>query len=279
MTNENSYLNIIEKYSCLELLYVYGNETIDNIVEKEYPGEDVFVSFYSDGEKLNLIINEQCVTLEIKNISKIQLLYDDGQIAVNYCSDEYLFSYGHRISLELLSLLFDLNVTLDIPEFLFSRFQQMKDKELFSIVEKHRQEIPFNDYVHFYNEIDEMEYCGIIESFTSQALSEAPILYIKYLNSDTKENGLLVTAKKIYSLENSININEIHSIRFEEQFNVVDTIHCFVNEKLFTSMKLIVWDRSIANISGLYKREFYTEDIFKLIIEVCDYLKTKQQSD
>jgi len=47
------------------------------------------------------------------------------------------------------------------------------------------------------------------------AISEAPLLYIKYDAVGEKELGLLVTCKKIYSPENSMAMDEIQTINLK----------------------------------------------------------------
>jgi hypothetical protein len=262
----------------VQLLYISGNETIDKLIEEKYQGEDVFVSFSTKGGKLNLTIKEVIIPLDILKISEIQFLYDDGLIDFKYNSDEYLFSFEYKVSTELLSFFFDLNVSLNIPEFLHTRYQQMQDKELFAMVKKQRESMAENAYVHYYDDIDELEYSGITESFAPQALGDAPILYVKYMNSGTKENGLLITYNKIYSPENYISINEIYSINFKKEFNVVDKMYLFINEQLFSTMELIIWDRSVTSFTRQYTEDHSIDEVFNLIVKICEYLKQKKTS-
>ncbi len=264
----------------VNLLYISGHKSIDQLVEKKYPGEDVYVSFSKENDFLQLTIKDFSTELGIKDIGLIKFLYDEGLIQLNYFSDEYLFSYGNKISCELLSFVFELNVAKEIPEFIANRYRQMQDKEIFGIIDTFRESVSPNDYIYYYNDIEESGYSGIIESFAPQALYEAPLLYIKYVDSETKENGFLITYNRIYAPDKSVEIKYINSIRFDEGISFLDKIDCYINEEFFTTMKLIIWDSSVSNFPFQHYSEIFpAKEILSLIVKIYEYLKTKSENN
>jgi len=263
----------------LSLLYLSGNDKIDQLIEKKFQGEDVYVSISANDEYLYLSIAEDLkVPVELKNISLVQLLYNDGLLAIIHNSDEYLFSYNDSISLDLLSFLYKLNVPKEIPEFLEQRYLQMQDTKLFQLIDSLRERIIQHDFIHYYNEIDEFEYSGIIESFAAKAIGEVPLVYIKYIDSYEKENGLLLTYNGIYSPENYISIRNVKSIEIKTELLRFDKMFCYINDELFTTLKVIVRDRDIVSLPFQYAEKFPTDEIFILIEKVCQYLQANSSS-
>ncbi len=132
--------------------------------------------------------------------------------------------------------------------------------------------------MHFYPYIDEIVLTGIVESFAPQAITEVPLVYIKYVDSDDKELGLLVTSNKMYAPENSILLKDINSIAYEEHFGITDTIQLLVNQQFFSNINMIIWDKSMSSFSGLYKREFKTDEILNMIVAISDNVIRKNKS-
>lgn len=257
------------------LLYLNGNDDIDKLIEKKYQGDDVYVSFSEDPENLILSISDFIIFLAKNDISEINIRYYDGLISLIYRNNELLFSFNNIISVELLTFIFNLNINKVIPEFLVSRYKQMCNKELIDRIVKSRENIPENDNIHYYGDIDESSYCSIIESFAPDAIGEIPILYIKYIDNDTKENGLLLTNNKLYSKDNSIAIKEIHSIKYNDEFDMINKIFLYINDELFSTMNLIIWDTQIISLPFDYKKEFPFEEILIFVQVICNYLNFK----
>lgn len=256
------------------LLYFTGIEILDKLVEQKFQGEDLYVYFSIEKEKIILSLDDFYLEILKEDISDVQLFYEEGQLSFNYKSNECIFSYEHKISFEFLSLLYYLNTQKNIPNFLILRYHQMLNRDVFEIVDKERREIPVHDLVHLYNDIDETQYAFIAESFAKGAISEAPLIYIKYRDSGVNELGLLITYKKIYSPEGSIEIKDVESIYFEEHS---EGINCHINGVFFSRLNFSLNYKvkiPFPYISVPLKlNEFPTFQILDLITKICNCLK------
>jgi hypothetical protein len=256
------------------LLYISGNHDIDNLIEEQFPGEDVFVSFERDDSKLILSIDDYQICLEFKNISQIKMEYESGLYLFYYKTEECVFSFDRRISYELLSFFFQLNVKVEIPEFIHSRYRQMQDTALLNLINKERDFIATNDYFHYYEDIDEYGYSAIVESFARQALNELPLFYIKYFNAGEKENGFLVTYNSIYSPENFISISEIKSVSYKIDNGIFDSVQCLINNKLFATFPIVLDASPVPGAYRGYSLMVLVEGIESLVNKICIYRKT-----
>lgn len=263
----------------VSLLYFYGYAPLDKLMEEKYQGEDMYIQIFSSENKLIFEIDNFSYEVDIKTIKFIDLQYIDSLISFKIGDDECLFSFDEVISKELLELLFSLNVEKNIPKYLKNRYEQYLENDgLFDLVLKLKEELPPNDFLHFYPFIDEMALTGIVESFAPEAITEVPLMYIKYLDNEDKELGLLITSKKMYSPEKSILLKNINTIAYEEHFNITDSIDLYVNSEFFSDMKLIIWDRSIVSLSSAYLRVFKPEDFFNLIKEISNFVINKSSN-
>jgi len=258
------------------LLYISGNCDIDNLVEEQFPGEDVFVSLYRDNTNLMLSIDDYKIHFEIRNISQIKMEYESGLYVFYYKTEEYVFSFESRISYELLSFFIELNVKVEIPEFIQSRYSQMQDVALLNLIDKERDFIASNDYFHYYDEIDEYGYSAIVESFARRALNELPLFYIKYIDAGEKENGFLVTYNSIYSPENYISISEIRSVSFKIDISIFDTVQCFINNNLFTTFPIVIDAGPVPGTYVGHSLMILVEGIESLVNKICNYRKTSK---
>jgi len=258
----------------LKLLYFSGIFEVDKLIEDKYQGEDVYVSVQTDENHLFLDIGDFQKKLFRYDISEVKLLYEDGLLSFVYHSSECIFSYEHKISFQLLSFINDFNSETGWPEFLKQRYQQMLDRDLFLTIDKEKESVPEHDHIHYYDDIDELQYRFIADSMAAPAISEAPLLYIKYDVEGEKEEGLLITYKKIYSPENSIAIDEVKTINLKEEFG---SLNCYINDDLFSLIYLDV-NRQLVEpfyYSGFSIEDvhFPTEHILNFIIKILNFLR------
>lgn len=261
----------------LNLLYISGSKAINKLIEEKYPGEDVFVNLSFNNDALLLQIEDAPFSFNIKDISLIDVVYEDSSLVITTTTEDIFLSYENEISLEFLHFLSQINVNKKMPEFIQKRFPDKKEIEIINLVEKHFQENIYNEYVHFHPNIDENAFLGIVAEFAHEAIAELPLIYVKYIDSGDQEFGLLVTNKRVYSPENTILLKDIKSIAYDEQFGIVDTILLYFNEELFTNMQLIIWDRKMSSFSSAYKKEFFAENLFNLIGDISDYVSQNQE--
>jgi hypothetical protein len=280
------------------LLYISGSVAIDALVEAHYQGEDVYVkltqkpdghelsiddfSIYFVNQPINLPVRQagQSANLTVsQSIKSFQLLYDEGLIVINSEVDSIILSFNFIINLELVSFLYHLNAPKEIPQFVIDRFSQLSNSSLFRLIDEHRLAMEPNDYIHFYNDIDELAYAGITDSFAQQAKSEVPLLYIKYIDTDTLEQGLLVTYNGIYTPDNYVPLSKVQSIRFNEGLGFNDTVDCYINGNYFSTLKLIIWDRSYSNFPfHNYSKVFPLDAVLRLISDISYFInKTNEQ--
>jgi hypothetical protein len=273
---ENFCFDYFGEFSELSLLYLTGSEAIDKMIEERYAGEEARFIFTTEGEDLVLSIEEHSFCMIKKDISVIKLSYNDSQIIISYQSEDYCFSYEDRITPELLSFFYNLDVKLDFPEFLYSRYIEMQDKALYKLIDSYQQTLPENEFLLFYDQMDETTYSDIVESFATDALGEAPLLYIQYFDNATKPSGLLVTSKNIYTPGKSHSLRGVNSIGFSEHIGITDdSIHFYINEKLFCIMPVIIKDKPLISYHSLSQREFFSDNVFKLMEEISDHVRGK----
>lgn len=266
----------MEDKQYVSLLYYFGYSPLDKLMEEKFQGEDLYVNVFYADDKLWFEIEDYSYEVNVESIKLIDLQYLDSIILFNINDEECQFSFEDKITKELLNLLFALNVDKKIPKFLKDRHEQFIENEgLFELVIKLQEELPSNDFVHFYPNIDEMALKGIVESFAPEAITEIPLVYIKYVDNEDRELGLLVTTKKMYAPEKSIALKDINSMAYDERFNITDTVDLYVNSEYFTNMKLIIWDRSLVSFSSVYRRVFKTDEIFNVIKEISDFVIRK----
>lgn len=266
----------MEDKQSVSLLYYFGYSPLDKLMEEKFQGEDMYVNVFYAEDKLWFEIEDYSYEVNLESIKLIDLQYLDSIMLFNINDEECQFSFEDKITKELLDLLFALNVDKKIPKFLNDRHEQFIENEgLFELVIKLQEELPSNDFVHFYPNIDEMALKGIVESFAPEAITEIPLVYIKYVDNEDRELGLLITTKKMYAPEKSIALKDINSMAYDERFNITDTIDLYVNSEYFTNMKLIIWDRSLVSFSSVYRRVFKTDEIFNVIKEISDFVIRK----
>ncbi len=253
----------------VKLLYIMGIKQIDKLIETKYQGEDVFVFFSIERDKIALVIDDFKMTIYKSDISAFQLFYEDGQLSFEINSSECIFSYEHKFPFELLCLLNYLNSNNEIPEFLISRYQQMLNKDLFLLIDEAKSVIPEHAYVHFYNNIDETQYACIIESFATDAICDVPLLYVKYQNSSEEESGLLITYNKIYSYDNTIKIKDVNSMHMGQ----ADGLNYYINGVLFSELRVIMKETIYIPIPHfslpVHLNEFPINQLLNLISRIC----------
>ncbi|HBS85118.1 MAG: hypothetical protein A2W91_01395 [Bacteroidetes bacterium GWF2_38_335] len=258
-----------------KFLYIAGVESLDKLIEKKYQGEDVYVEIIFYPDQLSFSFNEYNETIPISSISKIQLLAEDGFIVITFQNNDCIFNYDFFITFELLDLIYKTGHDKFLPDALKLRYIQMQDRELFRMISKERESMPDYEYFHYFDGIDELQYKFISESFAFQALIEAPLLYIKYLDSGDRELGMLITCKSIYCPENSIEISEIQNFRI---VGTSSSITCYINDCTFTDIYLPVRSdyRHNNHLFSSYQ-EFPAKKIELLIKKICNHIN--QQRD
>jgi hypothetical protein len=273
MEKESESLNQQNDPIEVNLLYFSGSIEIDNLVEAKYQGEDVYVTLFFNESVINLIIDDFSLQIETNSVVELQFIYDEGFIVFLVNGSEITFSYNFILSRELLHLLIYLNVPKKLPHFIVERYKQMLDKPLFNLIDEYRESMEPNSYIHFYNEIDELEYSAIIEAFASNAINDVPLLYLKYVDSDVLEEGMLVTYNGIYTPQKFIALSHVNSVRFDVGFGFVDDVNCYINGHFFSTLRLIVWDKSISNFPYPgYSEVFPLEKVRDLINDIFSYL-------
>jgi hypothetical protein len=151
----------------------------------------------------------------------------------------------------------------------------MQDKALYKLIDSYQQTLPENEFILFYDQMDETTYSGIVEYFAPDALGEAPLMYIQYFDNATKPSGLLVTSKSIYTPGKSHSLRGVNSIRFSEQIGFTDSIHFYINGKLFCIMPVIIKDKPLISYFSLSQHTFFSEDVFKLIEDISEHVRKK----